>query len=177
MNEVFARISEDVRRLVLKAIDDIHRISYNLRPLLLDNFGLVSALRWFVQDFHERTGIKVELSVESELEALPSSLELLVFRVTQEALTNVSRHASATQASVLFTSSEQGVRLVIEDNGKGFDVREVMRRRDGRGGLGIFGMKERVSTFNGILTILSSEQKGTKLVVEFASDSIKGMAI
>jgi two-component system sensor histidine kinase UhpB len=169
ISDNFTRICEDIRKLVLKGIDDIHRISYNLRPHLLDNFGLVSALRWFAEDFHERTGIKISLRVEGEPLELSSGFETLIYRITQEALTNVMRHAEAGQVSILFRSSPEVAELVIEDDGKGFSVKDVLRAGDEGKGLGIFGMKERVSAFGGIFTIVSGEPKGTRLVAKFPS--------
>lgn len=167
-----SRICEDTRKLALKGIDDIHRISYNLRPHLLDNFGLISALRWLVQDFHQRTGVDVDFQVEGEPDELSSAFETLIFRVAQEALTNVLRHAEATKVRIIFRSVSEGAEIVIADNGKGFNVKEVLYSGDGGKGLGIFGMKERVSSFGGIFIIISRDPKGTKLVAKFPAASL-----
>jgi PAS domain S-box-containing protein len=172
ISDSYSRICEDTRKLALKGIDDIHRISYNLRPHLLDNFGLISALRWLTQDFHQRTGVEVDFQVEGEPEHLSSALETLIFRVVQEALTNVLRHAEAMKVRILFRSSSDGAEIVVEDNGKGFSVKDVLYSGDEGRGLGIFGMKERVSNSGGIFTIVSQEPKGTKLVAEFPSASL-----
>jgi len=165
----FARICEDIRKLAVKGVDDIHRICLNLRPHLLDNFGLISALRWFMEDFHERTGIGVSLQVEDESLCFHPTLEILIYRVAQEALTNVVKHAEAKSVRLALRSSPEGTELVIEDDGKGFIVEDMIRIKNSGRGLGVFGMKERVSAFGGILTITSRNGKGTRVAALFPS--------
>jgi len=158
----------DIHILVEKTIDDIHRIAYDLRPHLLDDFGLVSALRWYTESFEDRTGIRVRLHLEGEASKLSPNIETLIYRVTQEALTNVSKHAEATKTDVLVDYQEKGISLTIADNGKGFNAEDRRSRCAGRaGGMGLFGIRERVAVYGGRFEVESnSTGGGTKLLVQ-----------
>ncbi|OPY66850.1 MAG: Signal transduction histidine-protein kinase/phosphatase DegS [Syntrophorhabdaceae bacterium PtaU1.Bin034] len=158
---------EDLKKLILKTIDDIHRISYNLRPYLLDNFGLIPALRWYSETFQERTGVTVTLCAEGKWQDLDPSLETIIYRVAQEALTNVAKHAEANRVLMGLEHAPACIRISIEDDGKGFDTaHEHGNRNFSKGGLGIFGIRERLSTLNGTFAIESALGGGTRLLIE-----------
>ncbi len=156
----------DIKSLVRKSIDDVHRVSYDLRPYLLDDFGLVSTIRWYAETFRERTGTDVWLTVEGDERKLSPGVETLIYRVAQEALTNVSKHAEAKTVELLLKYETGLVTLTVKDDGKGFEqgssVKHVVHKSRG---LGLFGMKERVVLYGGELSIESGHGHGCKLHV------------
>lgn len=151
----------ELRELVVQTLHDVRRLAVELRPKALDDFGLVAALERLTGTFSEQTGIAVDL--ESRLredERLPSEIETVLYRIVQEALTNVVKHARAERVSIVLTLRNGFVSAVIEDDGRGLKPGE-----DG-GGLGLIGMRERVALVDGRLDIESPEEGGTTLVVE-----------
>jgi signal transduction histidine kinase len=151
----------DVRELVVATLQDVRALAVQLRPKALDDFGLVPALERLVQTFSESTAISVELEAQLGESRLPADVETTLYRIIQEALTNVVKHAEAKSVSVLLVRRESSVTAVIEDDGRGFDPTNT---RDG--GLGLLGMRERVALHDGQLKIEASPEAGTTLVVE-----------
>jgi PAS domain S-box-containing protein len=135
---------------------EIRTLSYLLHPPLLDEVGLVSALRWFVEGFSKRSGIEVELELPEDSERLPRPLELVIFRVVQESLTNVHRHSGSATAKIRLTQSPQAVDFEIIDQGKGISAERQRALAAAQIGIGVRGMEERVSQFGGTLKIQSS---------------------
>jgi signal transduction histidine kinase len=150
-----------LREQVVQTLQDVRRLAVELRPTALDDFGLAAALERLSSSFAEQTGIAVELESGLSDERLPSDVETVLYRIVQEALTNVVKHAQAKHVSIVLRKKEGAVTAVIEDDGRGLP-------RDGRGdgGLGLVGMRERVALVNGRLEIESAEGAGTTLVVE-----------
>ena len=151
----------DVRELVVATLQDVRRLAVQLRPAALDDFGLVPALERLVQTYSETTGIAVELEAGLGEHRLPAELETTLYRIVQEALTNIVKHADATKVSVLLVRREGSVTAVIEDDGRGFDPRNTREDR-----LGLLGMRERAELHDGRLKIEAAEGSGTTLVVE-----------
>jgi signal transduction histidine kinase len=150
-----------LRELVVGTLQDVRRLAVQLRPKALDDFGLVAALERLVQTFSESSGIEVELEAQLGGERLPNDVETTVYRIVQEALTNVVKHAGATKVSILLVRRDAQVTAVIEDNGGGFDPAAV-----GDDSLGLAGMRERVELHDGRMTIESSAGSGTTLRAE-----------
>lgn len=155
------RAAAELRELVVATLQDVRRLAVELRPKALDDFGLVPALERLVQTFGEQTGIAVELEARLAEERLPSQVETALYRIVQEALTNVVKHARARSVSVLLTRKDRSVVAVIEDDGQGFRP-----GAESGEGLGLVGMRERVALLDGRLAIESAEGAGTTLVVE-----------
>jgi signal transduction histidine kinase len=149
-----------IRELVDSALDDVRRLTVELRPPALDDFGIVAALERLTGVVAERSGIEIQLNVRSELE-LPPEHETALYRIVQEALTNIVKHAEATSISIVIAEDRGVVRTVIEDNGVGFDPAAV---RDGA--LGLVGMRERVALLDGRFDVESTPGAGTTLVAE-----------
>jgi signal transduction histidine kinase len=149
-----------LREQVVQTLQDVRRLAVELRPTALDDFGLAAALERLSGSFAEQTGIVVELESGLSDERLPSDVETVLYRVVQEALTNVVKHAQAEHVSIVLRRDEGAVTAVIEDDGRG------LPRDRGDGGLGLVGMQERVALVNGQLQIESAEGTGTTLVVE-----------
>jgi signal transduction histidine kinase len=153
-----------IRDLVVSTLHDVRRLAVELRPKALDDFGLVPALDRLVVTFRERSGLAVELEARVGSERFPPEVETALYRIVQEALTNVVKHAGARHVSVTLTLKAASVVAVVEDDGEGFAPDEVTVTSDG--GLGIVGMRERVALLGGRLEIESSPGAGTTLVVE-----------
>ena len=147
-----------MRELVVQALQDVRSLAVELRPTALDDFGLPAALERLAGTFQERSGI--ETAVESGLgdERLPPEVETVLYRLVQEALTNVVKHAEAQRVAIVLTRRSDGVGVLVEDDGHGFDPNRV---RDGA--LGLVGMRERLALVDGTLTIESSPAGGTSL--------------
>ena len=149
-----------IRELVGSALDDVRRLTTELRPPALDDYGLQPALERLTELVASRSGLDVQLNVRSTA-ALPPEFETALYRIIQEALTNIVKHAAASSVSVLVLDVEDGVRTVIEDDGAGFDASDVRE-----GALGLLGMRERVSLLGGRFEVESARGTGTTLIVD-----------
>ncbi|HEX7594310.1 MAG TPA: ATP-binding protein, partial [Anaerolineae bacterium] len=138
----------------------------DLRPSVLDDMGLVSAVRWFARQYSERAGIEIDVDVIGTKRRLPSRVETVLFRIAQEGLNNIVRHAHATRARLQFEFSETCVTFAIEDNGSGFVVDQVLGAHLERRAWGLLGVQERVALVGGKFKIDSAPGGGTKLIVE-----------
>jgi len=150
----------ELRELVVQTLQDVRRLAVELRPRALDDFGLVPALERLTSSLAEHTGIAVDFESGLGHERLPSDLETALYRIVQESLTNIVKHARATRASVLVARREGAVVVVIEDDGAGFD-----QDRPGDG-LGLLGMQERAELVDGTLTIESRHGVGTTILAQ-----------
>jgi signal transduction histidine kinase len=151
----------DLRELVVTTLQDVRRLAVELRPKALDDFGLVPALERLTETFAEQTGIAVDLETGLPEERLPPEIETALYRIVQESLTNVVKHARARRVSILLTRRHGMVAAVIEDDGRGFDPEDT-----GEEGVGLIGMRERLALLDGRVEIESSEGAGTTLVAE-----------
>jgi PAS domain S-box-containing protein len=148
--------------LIEETVRTVKRISSELRPGILDDLGLIAALEWQSQEFSKRTGIEC-IFFSSIMDAEPEkTLATNIFRVYQEALTNVARHSMAVRVETTIEIQDGKMRLIITDNGRGFDKDEVK----GRNSLGLIGMRERANNFNGLLNISTEVGRGTTIVLE-----------
>ena len=157
--EASARVAALVE-LVKDTIRCVRRISSELRPSILDDLGLGAAIEWLGHDFETRTQVACTVEVPEDL-SLPFELATPLFRVCQEALTNVTRHASATRVSIHLTCSTSHISLTITDNGRGITEEEIKRY----GSLGLLGMKERIGILGGTLDVEGKPGEGTALAI------------
>jgi signal transduction histidine kinase len=158
--EIGKAISENVE-IVNQVSEELRTISYLLHPPLLDEMGLLSALRWFAEGFEERSGIKVNLQLDSEFGRVSRDLETAIFRVVQESLTNIHRHADSATATIRLAQSGDRVALQVEDTGKGIVPEKLCEITSvGLPGVGLRGIRERIENFHGSFEI-SSNEKGT----------------
>jgi len=151
----------DSKALVKKIMKLIRNIMAYLRPRILDDYGLAAAIHWFSDRFSQRTKIPVVFKAEEIKQRLPHDIETNLFRIVQESLTNISKHANAGKATITLEDSEGKVKLSIADNGVGFDPVSTDRK-----GLGLIGIRERVEALGGTLRVKSSPGKGTRVIVE-----------
>lgn len=154
---------EQTCKLVEQSVKVIHQFARELRPAALDELGLIPALRAHLKAFTERTGVRARLTAFSGLERLDISRRTVLYRVAQEALSNVARHAGATRVDLSIERLPAGLRMKIQDDGASFDVERAL---DGRGSnrLGLLGMRERVEMVGGDFSIESAKGKGTTVL-------------
>ena len=153
-----ARVAS-VRDLVVSTLHDVRRLAVELRPAALDDFGLAAAIERLVENYRVDASTRVDLELRVGAERLPRDIETTLYRIAQETLTNVTKHAGATRVSILLTRSERAAILVVEDDGVGFDSSAEPGR------LGLTGMRERAALVGGRLRI-ESGRAGTTIAVE-----------
>ena len=164
----------DIQALAANAINAVQSLAFQLRPSVLDEVGLSPAIERYVRSFGERYRVNADVQVAGMRERLPPATETALYRITQEALTNVARHAEASNVSVLLERRNGTILLLVEDDGKGFTPqdREVSRRER----LGIHGMEERATLVGGKLTIESRPGAGTSVYVEIPVEEVEADA-
>jgi signal transduction histidine kinase len=150
-----------LRELVVSTLQDVRRLAVELRPSTLDDFGLSTAVERLAETFRDNTGMRVDVDAQLGDVRLPTEVETALYRIVQEALANIVKHAEATRVSILLTRKESSVAAVVEDDGKGFDKRET-----GDDVLGLVGMRERVGLVGGRLVIESAKGSGTTIAAE-----------
>lgn len=148
------------QRLVEKSVDIVHRFAYDLRPAVLDILGLIPALHSFMRKYAKETGIRVSLTASAGVAKLDSARSTVLYRVAQEALTNVARHARAKRADVSIRKLSKDICMQIKDDGRSFDVDRVLRASKSPH-MGLLGMRERVEMIGGKFTVESSPGQGT----------------
>jgi two-component system sensor histidine kinase DegS len=145
-------------------LQDTRRFIFDLRPMILDDLGLVPTLRRYVQQFSEKNNLEVNLMVQSIDSRLPTHYEVAIFRFIQEALNNVSKHANATQARVLLEASSGNIHVSVEDDGSGFHISEVLADQSSRRNLGIATLRQQAETLlRGEFGIESAVGRGTRV--------------
>jgi PAS domain S-box-containing protein len=167
-----SKLISDCSDIVNRSLAEIRTVSHLLHPPLLDESGLDSAARWYVDEFSRRSGITVTLNVSPERMRLPSDVEIALFRAIQEGLTNVHRHSGATSVDIRVSVSGSEVRLEIRDNGRGIPQEQLSRFAEGATptGVGLAGMRERVHELHGTLEI-HCNGTGTELTVVVPASS------
>lgn len=157
------RLTEELERMTVQSLESVRRLALELRPPALDDLGLFDALAELCQRFSDQLGIPVRFEHRGSRSRVPKEVELVVYRVAQEALTNIAKHAGASHAWVQFDRTETEMTISIRDDGKGIDPR-VPRRPDDQGlGLGLFGMEERVALAGGSFRIWRRGTHGTEV--------------
>ena len=156
------RIVQEIQERVVELSDVVRHLAYQLHPSILDDLGLPIAVQRLVEDFTTRSHIQGSFGCKNIPAAIPQEIATCLYRITQESLSNVVRHAEATRVDVELTGFQSELMVTITDNGVGFDSEQF---RNGSHGLGLLGMKERVALVQGDLHVVSSEGKGTKVQV------------
>jgi signal transduction histidine kinase len=155
------------QRMVEKSVDIVHRFARELRPMVLDDLGLIPALQTFMKTFTKRTGLHIHFTTftSGRIKQLNNSTRTVLYRVAQEALTNVQRHAKASRVEVNLQKLPRAVGVTIKDNGKSFEVARVLHAKKNKR-LGLLGMRERVEMVGGHLRVESAPGKGTTICAE-----------
>jgi two-component system sensor histidine kinase UhpB len=158
------RLSDSLK-LVEETMERIRNVIADLRPPVLDDYGLGVALRWYIERFSERTGVATVLQEEELLHRLPLGIETAIFRIVQEVLTNVAKHAQASQVNILLESKNGIIQLAITDNGIGFDTADVRKLKE-HPQWGLITIEERAKALGGLISVESMPGKGTRIIVQ-----------
>jgi signal transduction histidine kinase len=153
------------QRLVEKSVNIVHQFARELRPAVLDDLGLIPALHSYMKSFTTRTGVRTHLTAFTEIEQLDTAKRTVLYRIAQESLTNVARHAKASRADVSIQKIPAGICMKVKDDGKSFQVEEMLHGK-GTKRLGLLGMRERVEMIGGTFCIESAVGQGTTVQVE-----------
>ncbi len=157
----------DLKRLTAQTLDEVHNLALELRPSSLDDLGLIAALRRYAEEYTDKVGVKADFqAIGFEKRRLQPQMEIALYRIIQEALTNVAKHSAAKRVSILMEIRGSSIVAIVEDDGRGFDVQKVLSSRTGGRNLGLHGMKERAALIDGVLTIESTPGVATTVFVE-----------
>lgn len=158
---------DEMRKIAVETIDNIHLVINDLRPSVLDDLGIDAAIMWLLTNHLQDKGIDYYLDVESPIKRrLPPGAEITLFRILQESIINIERHSHAKNVFVALDARESSIEITIEDDGDGFDINELMKYPIEYGkGLGIMGMKERASLLEGELRVHSMQGEGTRVCI------------
>ena len=165
LNELKQHLAE-TQALTAQMLGEISRWILELRPTVLDDLGLVPAIRWYAETRLESVKVNVVVEATGFQRRLPLSIETTFFRIAQEALTNVAKYARAANVNIRLKNQEGKISVAVEDDGVGFDAQDVLNVKDGIRGLGLLGMRERAALLGGTLTIDSQVGRGTRVQVE-----------
>jgi len=157
----------NLKRLSAQTLDEVRHLALELRPSSIDDLGLIAALQQYTREYTDKFGVNADFQASGfEGKRLRPEVEIALYRIVQEALTNVAKHSGATKVSVLMSIRNSSIVAIVEDNGKGFDVRSILASRTKEKKLGLYGMQERASLIGGVLTIEADPGKGTTIFVE-----------
>ncbi|GFP43112.1 two-component system, NarL family, sensor histidine kinase DegS [Candidatus Hakubella thermalkaliphila] len=156
----------EMKRMAQGTLDDVTRLMFNLRPPHLEDLGVFPALRRYVDQYQRENAISVEMEVKGRRKRFHPSVEITIYRIVQEALTNVRKHAEARRVALKFEVNQETIHGLIEDNGKGFNPNPFLTKGEAEGHLGLLGMKERATLLGGTLDVKSSPGKGTAVCFE-----------
>jgi PAS domain S-box-containing protein len=162
---ISGRVS-DLRKITGNTLQEVQRLARGLRPSVLDDFGLEEAVARYAADFTSTYGIQVDVAQDGGIrDRLPPAVETALYRIVQEALTNVGKYANAATVSILLQRNPDQVQLIVEDDGQGFDTQVILQRPVAGAHLGLHGMRERAALLNGSISIESSPGTGTTIYV------------
>lgn len=156
---------QNMRMIAQRTLDGVHKLIFDLRPSMLDHLGLAPALRWFAQTRLEPANVRLTIEDAEAPQRLPTEIETALFRVIQEAITNIARHALARNVRIVFAQRGDTIELGIEDDGIGFDLVSVTLSPDSGRGLGLLGMQERIELLGGRFHIDSAPGFGTRIQI------------
>jgi len=162
--DLFRQVAES-HKVATLLLENLRKVIWDLRPSILDDLGLIPAIRWYAQTNLEESGVQVEVGRGNDVVRLPPHLETLLFRILQEAVSNILRHANASKVLINLRPEDGYMVLEVKDNGRGFDIEKTTGEAVTRKQLGLLGMQERVSLVNGTVNFESTPGEGTTLRV------------
>jgi two-component system sensor histidine kinase DegS len=158
--------AEFIKDITLNTVENLRRISLDLRPSVLDNLGLIPALRWLVDQTNKDSDVDTQIRVAGIERNLPPQTEAAVFRVVQEALNNIKRHSKATKAMVELEFTNSCLKIKIQDNGQGFRPPRQLHALADKGQIGLIGIQQRIDSIGGTFQVRSKPGEGTLLLIE-----------
>lgn len=163
----------DLKGQVRYSLEEMRKVIFNLRPMALDDLGLIPTLRKYVHDYEEKTKIRTSFETRGKEHRLSSAMEAAVYRLVQEALSNAAKHAYPSYVLVEITYQAQLIKIVVKDNGLGFNVKKISEQAN-RESFGLVGMRERVELLEGRVEIQSAENQGTTIIIHIPTNVDKG---
>ena len=164
-----AKTLEPIVSMIQESVREIRRIQANLRPPMLDDLGILASLTWLFREFQGAyPNIRIEKSFQVEERDIPEELKMVIYRILQEALTNIAKHSGAERVSVALRKAENVIQMRVRDNGGGFDLQDLLVREDKEKGLGLASMKERVESSSGLFSVESQKGEGTLIQASWA---------
>ena len=157
---------EKARNLSTTILDGVHELIYQLRPVMLDELGLVDAIKALMESSLEVSGVNVSLKVIGEVRRMPAPVEIAIYRIVQETFNNILKHARAKNVLVRLSFRRNHIEVSVKDDGIGFNIQEVFESKDKIRGMGLIGIRERVELMKGVLNIKSSPGKGTEIILK-----------
>jgi signal transduction histidine kinase len=161
----------DTRMIVDQLMHQVRDLSLELRPAMLQDLGLEPTLRWYINTLANRRDIEIKFETVNLEGRYSEPIETGLYRIIQEALTNVSKHSNASSVQLCLERNESQIHLQIEDNGQGFDVEKVLASSSGIKGVGLVAIRERINSLNGDLQIRSEPGKGTQLLINIPMEN------
>jgi len=159
---------EQAVSMVQNTIKETKRIYRSLRPPILDDLGILATINWSCREFQEvYSGIRIEKSLEIEEDKVPKSLKIVIYKLLLETLNNIVKHSGANLVRLSLRETEGNLELSVKDNGRGFNLKEILSRESHSSGLGLASMKERVEVFGGSFKIWASHKKGTTILASW----------
>ena len=150
--------------VIQSTVEEVRRITMDLRPATLDDLGILATIGWFCREFQETyANVKIEKEISIAETDIPESLKTVIFRVVQEALNNVAKHSGADSVTIFLTKRNDTIELTIEDNGRGFDLKEALDIDGSKIGFGLGSMKERIELSGGSFSLESVRRQGTTI--------------
>ncbi len=159
-----------LKHIVKESLQEVRRIIFNLRPMTLDDLGLVPTLKRYLEELHNRENTQIRLEVHGEEKRIQTTYEVALFRLIQEGINNALKHANATEIAVKIDLLPKEIAVKIVDNGKGFDLEKIMSEVAGKESFGLLSMKERLELLNGKLVIETALNQGTKIMASVPID-------
>lgn len=169
--EVLKDTIQETRQLAANALSELRRIVFGLRPAILDDLGLVPAIRWYARSNLEPTGIQVEVQAPEHFPEIPPEISISLFRISQEAVNNILRHAEASSVQIILTYQPTSISMEVRDDGVGFNQQVASREALSSHHLGLLGLKERTELLGGQVRLESTLGRGTSLQVEIPLSS------
>jgi len=164
----------DLKGQVRFSLEEMRKVIFNLRPMALDDLGLIPTLRKYVHDYEEKTKIRTSFETRGKEHRLSSAMEAAVYRLVQEALSNAAKHAYPSFVLVEISFQAQLIKIVVRDNGLGFNVQQIKKEQSSRESFGLVGMRERVELLEGRMEIESAENQGTSVIIHIPTNVDKG---
>jgi two-component system sensor histidine kinase UhpB len=155
----------NARDIIHHCLGQLRLLVYDLRPSMLDDFGLAPAVRWYVETHLQASGLRVITDIDGVEARLPATMETALYRICQESLANVVKHAGATRVVLHITATGEHVSLTVSDNGMGFDPKDETHAGNGHSGVGLLSIRERAEALDGTLTVYSVRDRGTQIQV------------
>ncbi|MBU5675621.1 sensor histidine kinase [Alkaliphilus sp. MSJ-5] len=162
---------QELKKVLRNSIKDIRGIIYNLHPMALDDIGFIPTIQRYIHNFQSDTNIEVDFVILSQVEVEDNIKNIALFRIVQEALNNVQKHSHATMVKIKLEMTKRNLYVLVEDNGIGFNIKDLKRRNRYEGGFGLLNMQERIELLNGTFEVKSEKNCGAKVIINIPNEN------